>query len=383
MSSFIGFSSYATNFFDPIDKQFDMGEYLAENAYGFLPVPIIITEPALGYGGGFTGVFLGENDQQRERRKEAALASLDGGAQLLTPSITAVGGIVTENGTWLGFAGHQHSWLKDSIRYTVGGGYGRINMTYYPFGNDAITNSTLNDKGIELEMIGFGLMQNLQFRLADSHWLLGFKQTYSKPEIGIKGQDKLNEFLGKWLNLSPALSAVGLTLVYDSQNNFMYPTKGFNYHFSYLLYRDAVGSDYKYDAVSLVGKNFWELTNKFNLGVKLEFEALANNDSILPPNAYPYIKLRGIPSNRYQGEAVASLEGQFTWEIDNRWSTSIFAGIGSATGEASDLFSADNQYSYGAGFRYLIARRYGLRAGIDVAFSDNDSALYFNIGTGF
>lgn len=27
-----------------------MGEHLAENAYGFLPIPIIITEPAVGYG---------------------------------------------------------------------------------------------------------------------------------------------------------------------------------------------------------------------------------------------------------------------------------------------------------------------------------------------
>ena len=30
----------AISFFDPIDGQLDMGEYLAENAYGFLPVPI-------------------------------------------------------------------------------------------------------------------------------------------------------------------------------------------------------------------------------------------------------------------------------------------------------------------------------------------------------
>jgi len=33
----------AISFFDPIGGQLDMGEYLAENAYGFLPVPIEIT----------------------------------------------------------------------------------------------------------------------------------------------------------------------------------------------------------------------------------------------------------------------------------------------------------------------------------------------------
>ena len=40
-------STFAS-FFDEVDDQFDMGHHIAENAVGFLPVPIIITEPAVG-----------------------------------------------------------------------------------------------------------------------------------------------------------------------------------------------------------------------------------------------------------------------------------------------------------------------------------------------
>lgn len=36
----------------------------------------------------------------------------------------------------------------------------------------------------------------------------------------------------------------------------------------------------------------------------------------------------------------------------------------------------------GAGFRYLIARQYGLRTGIDVAFSEHEQAVYCNVGSG-
>ncbi|GAL28873.1 outer membrane protein [Vibrio variabilis] len=43
-----------------------MGDYLANNAYGFLPVPIVITEPAIGVGGGMLGMFLHESDEERE-----------------------------------------------------------------------------------------------------------------------------------------------------------------------------------------------------------------------------------------------------------------------------------------------------------------------------
>ena len=64
-------------------------------------------------------------------RKALAEKSLDGGAQLLTPAITAVGGFATENGTWMAFIGHKRSWKEDSIRYLGGLGYGDINMTFY------------------------------------------------------------------------------------------------------------------------------------------------------------------------------------------------------------------------------------------------------------
>lgn len=47
------FASYSSaSFFDSHDGQFDLGHHIAENAYGFLPVPILITEPAVGVGGG-------------------------------------------------------------------------------------------------------------------------------------------------------------------------------------------------------------------------------------------------------------------------------------------------------------------------------------------
>jgi len=42
---------------DPEDGTFDMSAYLS-TATGFLPVPYIITEPALGYGGGLVITFL-------------------------------------------------------------------------------------------------------------------------------------------------------------------------------------------------------------------------------------------------------------------------------------------------------------------------------------
>ncbi|MGC9461534.1 glyceraldehyde-3-phosphate dehydrogenase, partial [Vibrio genomosp. F10 str. 9ZD137] len=69
------------SFYDPIDNKLDLGEHLAENAYGFLPIPILITEPAVGLGGGVIGLFLHESEDEKNARKQLAMTSLDGGAQ--------------------------------------------------------------------------------------------------------------------------------------------------------------------------------------------------------------------------------------------------------------------------------------------------------------
>ena len=53
-SSLIGW--FEENLIDPEDGKFDMSSYL-KSARGFLPVPIIITEPAVGFGLGAAVVY--------------------------------------------------------------------------------------------------------------------------------------------------------------------------------------------------------------------------------------------------------------------------------------------------------------------------------------
>ena len=49
--------SFMAQFKDPEDGAFDMAQFLLSK-HGFLVVPIVITEPAIGYGGGVSLVIL-------------------------------------------------------------------------------------------------------------------------------------------------------------------------------------------------------------------------------------------------------------------------------------------------------------------------------------
>ena len=69
-----------SRFRDPDDGQFDVSSFL-EKPRGFLPVPVVITEPAVGYGGGMVGMFL----RPREKAGEQGWAR---------PNISAIGAIL-------------------------------------------------------------------------------------------------------------------------------------------------------------------------------------------------------------------------------------------------------------------------------------------------
>jgi hypothetical protein len=79
-------------FIDPADGKFDTSGWLIDNK-GFLPVPIIITEPAVGTGLGLAGVFFHESDEGAEKRKQALEAGQpDSEVPLIPPSVSVLVG---------------------------------------------------------------------------------------------------------------------------------------------------------------------------------------------------------------------------------------------------------------------------------------------------
>ena len=103
---------------------------------------------------------------------------------------------------------------------------------------------------------------------------------------------------------------------------------------------------------------------------------------MVSPTAKPYVVLRGVSSYRYQGDEIETLQAQLTYSINHRWKVSGFYGAGQAAQRSGD--EQDSRVNAGGvGFRYQIARRYGLHIGMDYAMSDEESAIYFNVGSGF
>jgi len=348
-------------FTDPEDGAFDASNYLSQ-AYGFLPVPTIITEPAVGFGAAVGLLYLHDNFEGKESSS----------GRNVPPSISGIIVAATENGTKAGGGFHIGHWKEDTIRTATV-------LLRYDVNIDLYTTN-----GTKLGMNGDGeyFYQSAKFRIMESNLFLGADYTYAKMTTRFGDND--DSLLP--LNSENTTASASIIADYDSRDNTFSPNEGFLLNAQTSFFRKELGSDENFERYRVQGLFYNKIYDDLFLDLKVNFEGVSDDDT--PFYMYPFVNLRGIPMMRYQGEKTMSNELQLRWNFKPRWSALVFGGIGKAYGQdpfnpfIDNSFSqAQNRYTKGLGFRYLIAKKYGLRMGIDIASSQEDEAIYLQFGT--
>jgi len=362
-------ASMMDGFTDPKDGMFDVSNWLAEKK-GFIPVPVIITEPAVGYGAGAALVFL--HDPLAGRVPEGETfdpQSKDAEGKLIPPSISAVFGMYTENDTWFAGGAHMGVWKNDNIRYTGMLATGSINIKFY-------RNILGKDFPVDVSIDPDVLYQGLKFRLNSSGFFAGVNYLLlgTNSEVDLSAIDPEFNIKG-----SSRDAAVIFTLDYDSRDTIFTPGSGFNASIEASLFREVVGSDTDFEKYKVKVIYFTPMLDTFVLGLRGNVETVVGDAGDVPFYQYPFVDLRGIPVMRYQGDIVTVTEAELRWNFTYRWSIIGFAGAGRTTGLVMDD-PVTTVYSKGAGLRYFIARRFGAHVGFDIAKGPEDTALYLQFG---
>jgi hypothetical protein len=352
--------SFFSQFKDPDDGMIDISEWLLDNIVGFLPVPIIITEPAVDNGLGAAGVFF--HQQKADQMKPGA----DG--DFILPNVSAVAVAVTGNESWIVGGGHFRNWGEDHFRYNVFGGYANINLDWY--GDD---NFPISENGIRFNAEGAMLNQEFLFRMGDSDWFLGADWQFLKSDVTFKTNLPID--LPTVENTVSGLSAVGL---YENLDSQISPRKGFNFKLQAEFNREAFGSDYHYEEYTWKVRQYFEFSEKYTLSWRLDG---ASTSGDVPFYLEPFIEIEGIPAMRYQGATAATLEIRGGYDVHPRWTILGFAGGGRAADSISDLSSATTRTAYGVGFRYLMAKKLDMRVGLDVAKGPEGTYVYVVMGS--
>ena len=350
---------FMSKFKDPEDGKFDISEYLLDNLVGFMPIPLIITEPAVENGLGIAGAFF---------HRPKADQMQPGDDNLIMLNISVVAAAYTGNDSWFVGGGHLRNWGKDHYRYEIMGGYADINLDWYGSGNNIDP-----ENGLRFNAKGAMLDQLFLMRVGSSRWYLGPELRFLSSEVSFD--------LGLPIDLPPVENRiVGASVValYENVDFRFTPRNGLTTQLKATVNHENIGSDFNYEELSWQVRQYFEFADKYFFSWRLDG---ASTSGDVPFYMEPFVDLEGIAAMRYQGPTAATVEIRGGLDITPRWSVLGFAGAGRTADSISDLSSANTHSAYGAGFRYLLARRMGMRIGLDVAKGPEETYWYLIVGS--
>lgn len=358
---------------DPEDGAFDVSSFL-DHPFGFIPMVVPVTEPAIGGGAALVPVFINLPEDGKGR-----------------PDIWAIGAMRTSNGSQAVLGGYSGYWMDQRLHTSLGAVDASINLDFHGLGQDTELSGQPLTYNIDME----GGMVEARWALDEKRrWDIGLQYTYAQVNVSFPDLASNIRVDGDPLGLdfgldrgqlrerdgfTSEIGSVGLSVSYDSRNNIFTPTKGLYSGITATFNSEAFGGSSEYQRYQWTTLWYTPLfTEDLTLGVKTDLQGSSGD---IPFYMRPYVQLRGAPAMRYQGAQMASAEVELRWQFTERWSVLGFGGIGSTWSEGALLSRNDTTWTGGVGLRYLLARKYGLHMGLDVAYGEEGPACYVQFGS--
>ncbi|HEY9258908.1 BamA/TamA family outer membrane protein [Chitinophaga sp.] len=350
---------------DSLDHAIDFSDYMID-ANGFIPIPILITEPALGIGGAIAPVLLTKRHQPENYKKHKNM-------EPIPPDLTAGLAFYTANKSWGVGGGRSGSFIRWRLRYKIFAAYTDLNLKFY---------KTLPIKGeteFQVNLKSIPVFLRLQRQLGYSNWHAGFQYIFVKTTASLE-HSILPDSLFKPKEMDNISSIAGVLVEYDKRDNTFTPSKGTKFHVGANFSNHIFGSDFDYTNLGAYVYHYIPIGSKkkWVCGLRGDMQQVLGD---IPFYFKPSVDLRGIPKGRYQGNVTTLVETEQRWNIVRRWSAVFFTGVAKAFDDYSDFGSSSWDYSYGTGVRYLLARKFGLYMGADVARGPEQWGFYIQFGS--
>ncbi len=348
----------ASKLVDPNDGWLDVSRFL-DTAYGFIPLIAPITEPAVGYGAVGALVFIDRDTS-------------NSGQRYTRPNIALAGGLSTQNGTRGAFAGHLGTWMDGRLRTLVAAADADINLEFFGLGGERAPGET----GAGYSVGARGGVAGASYRLGDTPLWAGLR--YARATTDVSAQTPLPGLPGiPSADTGLRLAAITPSVTFDARDNFFTPTDGWYADLSMAMFRESLGSDRNFEKAVATLMAFHPVAESVFISARAT--ARSSSDGT-PFYLRPYVVLRGVQALRYQAEQAADIEAELRWQVHPRVSVVGFGGAGIARGDRAQREREQTVTAGGVGFRYLIARSYGLHMGLDVAFGPDKPVIYVVFG---
>ena len=262
--------------------------------------------------------------------------------------------------------GHSRTFKDDTYRLTALLVDTTVNATYY-----------VADFPFEFSLDGTVAFARLKRRFGDSNMFIGASTSVLDASINFPLSPGPESASGPGIPEVPFTDVgISASFIYDSRDDTMMPTTGHLADLSLWRYDEAFGGDYNYTSTTLKVNSFRVFGKKWVLGLRLEASA-ANGD--MPFYAAPYVKLRGIPALRYQGEMAGAVEVELRYQFAKHWAVLGFLGEGFTDERGLWDETEDEIKAYGVGFRWLALPTKNVWVGLDLARGPEDDFFYIQL----
>lgn len=313
--------------------------------------PLISSDPKIGTAAGAMAGYVHQFDEASP------------------PSLFAVVGTYSTTDSWyLGGFGKTH-FGEDKHRLLFAAVTGEVRNDYSDFLGSGLDVQTTDDVNMYALRYAYRIY---------GHWYLG--PQFISTNYAISGDNLLSGQILEQIGLTGFRSnGIGLYIQYDTRDNQYSPSTGQTFEAHNVAYRESLGGDVSFDALTADYQYFLPHREKHVLAMHVR--GRWTNDA--PASGYSSVDLRGYTRGQYLAPHMTMAEADYRYSLYKKWGLAVFAGVaglyGYDEGEGDDeLFPAG-----GAGVFYQLNDE-GMVVRADFAVGkEGNHGFYLQFGHGF
>lgn len=179
------------------------------------------------------------------------------------------------------------------------------------------------------------------------------------------------------------VSNIGVRALYDTRDNLFFPTKGFYIQGNVFTSSKILGSTFTYTKYELDNRYYQKVGDKQVIAANLFMAGSTDGTPFYDLYYLGSKRTRGINNRRFQDNAELSLALEYRFPIAGRFGGAVFGSTGTVASKLERTFSSSYKNAVGAGIRYIINKRDGVRIRADYGISSEGGNFYFTIKEAF
>jgi len=292
----------------------------------------------------------------------------------VAPSILGGFGWIAENGSYAYGAGGNLHLLDDDLRVKFGAGYMDVRYRFYGVGEG-------NDLGISLDVL-----QEAPIYFASASYRV-WKKLYAGLGYVGGNVDSRVKFIIDEPFFDPVvkldIGAITVPIVIDTRDHEQFPRSGWMVTGRTMFYRKDVGGDFDAETFMISVNRYIPMRERDVLAFRGYFRTTSGEAPFFILSTFGgSTDLRGYPSGRYRDKMMYALQGEYRWQVNDKWILTGFGGFGEVAPDVGE-FGNDLLPAVGLGARFVVSQKHRVALSFDVAHGKDGTEYYFGVGEAF